>query len=435
MMPGRVLLLLFASILFFLACPVVGHGSSPIIEYVIPNIGKSSGGTQITVGGKNFISGKTVIKIGQHLTANVNVIRENLLTAIVPPEKLSDISEKRDITVETPNGAFIFPNGFRYFLPAFAVINQESNYVTLIYTNFTQKNIDIGACPTGIAFGNGGTFAVTAKGITLFDVDGSSKRNILRDHITCWKMIFGGDKFVVISDNPRYALTYFDWQGREEPKQLYISSSRLVDIEYGNGKFVLLDHWKDEAIILDAKNMEILKKVAIGFSPSSVAFGNGVFAIVCRDGYTNFLNPDNYQISPTPLPSGWNITFGGERFVTVGSTGYVSLLLKTDGDGTVKKINVGKRPYAIAYGDGLFAVANRDNDTVTMFNADGSGITKEIPVGKHPVSICFGDGLFAVANFKSNDVTIFNSEGVVIRQSISVGKRPSKIVFSYHSNM
>ena len=87
-------------------------GISPILSAIIPAIGSTEGGTEITLTGENFVSGATV-RIGEE-NATVFDVYETVITAKTPPHTLG----KKPVIVTNPDGKTSEEEiSFEYIIP------------------------------------------------------------------------------------------------------------------------------------------------------------------------------------------------------------------------------------------------------------------------------------------------------------------------------
>jgi len=74
-------------------------GPPPILSSIIPQSGPIAGGTSVTLGGQNFLSGATVTFDGSAATS-VQVVDSTTITALTPPHALGE----SNVTVTNPDG-------------------------------------------------------------------------------------------------------------------------------------------------------------------------------------------------------------------------------------------------------------------------------------------------------------------------------------------
>lgn len=128
------------------------------INSVSPNIGPTSGGTQVTLSGANFQSGATVT-FGTQPAASVTIVDANTITATTP---LGPTNEQLavDVTVTNPDGkTATVQHGFTYSVPAASIASISPS--TVITTGGQTITI------TGAGFTSAITSSVTIGGVAV----------------------------------------------------------------------------------------------------------------------------------------------------------------------------------------------------------------------------------------------------------------------------
>jgi YVTN family beta-propeller protein len=95
-------------------------------------------------------------------------------------------------------------------------------------------------------------------------------------------------------------------------------------------------------------------------------------------------------------------------------------------EGSVRPITVGRRPGALAFGEGALWVANRGEDSVTRIDP-GTSSTFTIPVGDEPVAVAVGAGAVWVANAGDRTVSRIDPEAREVVRTIELGNAPAGI--------
>jgi IPT/TIG domain. len=86
---------------------------APVLTSVSPNTGTTTGGTRVTLTGKNFVSGARVT-FGGAAATSVVVVSATQITASTPPHKAGGV----DVVVTNPGGqSGTLPSGFTYHKP------------------------------------------------------------------------------------------------------------------------------------------------------------------------------------------------------------------------------------------------------------------------------------------------------------------------------
>ena len=90
--------------------------ATPALESVTPNSGLTSGGTQVTILGSNFVPGVT-IRFGSEVARDVEVVSTTVIRAVTPPQAPGIV----DIKIDTPDAlSFVLNKSFRYGRVLFA---------------------------------------------------------------------------------------------------------------------------------------------------------------------------------------------------------------------------------------------------------------------------------------------------------------------------
>jgi IPT/TIG domain-containing protein len=78
--------------------------AGPAVTTATPRLGPPVGGTQITIAGRDFVPGHTVVLVGGVSSTNVVVQTPDLLTATAPPHLMSPLPVTVSLSVVTANG-------------------------------------------------------------------------------------------------------------------------------------------------------------------------------------------------------------------------------------------------------------------------------------------------------------------------------------------
>jgi len=98
--------------------------TAPTVASISPTTGSTTGETNVTITGTNFMAG-AVIKFGNALATNVNIVSGTSITAISPAATAGTVA----ISVTNADGqSGTLSNGFTYFVPASAI-----NFVRVAY--------------------------------------------------------------------------------------------------------------------------------------------------------------------------------------------------------------------------------------------------------------------------------------------------------------
>jgi YVTN family beta-propeller protein len=146
---------------------------------------------------------------------------------------------------------------------------------------------------------------------------------------------------------------------------------------------------------VDADSGDVLAKVPVGNSPSSIATGlGGVWIADDTDNTVTRIDPKsvNAVIATTP---------------------------------------VGQEPAAVAAGGGAVWVANAQDDSVSRIDPDTAAVTATIPVGRRPTGIAAGGGAVWVANSLDGTVSRIDPETNRMEATVEVGEAPQGVTFAH----
>ena len=178
-----------------------------------------------------------------------------------------------------------------------------------------------------IVYGDGKFFAVGVGGTILYSNDGR-KWTEIKDSTIIGSTSFRAAAYgngVMVAIGGSYAI-YYDTIN-EIKKRSYVTDGDLLDIAYGDGKFVTVEKYDGNAIIRYSTNGTSFD---IGFEISEeeltcVTYGNGVFVAVGASGNTYYsTDAIKWFENPTGGRTAFNdITYGGgdRAFVAVGDGG------------------------------------------------------------------------------------------------------------------
>ena len=96
---------------------------------------------------------------------------------------------------------------------------------------------------------------------------------------------------------------------------------------------------------------------------------------------------------------------------------------RTFEQGAVRTISVGRRPTAIAFGEGAIWVANTSDDSVTRIDP-ATGATSTIGVGLGPTAVAVGSGAVWVANTTDRTISRIDPATNQVVGTIEIGNAP-----------
>jgi len=111
-----------------------------------------------------------------------------------------------------------------------------------------------------------------------------------------------------------------------------------------------------------------------------------------------------------------------------GSNGVVDFI-EPNGNVIKAAVEVGDGPHGIAFGSGVFAVANSYDDTVDLIDASGEIAHRDLWVGDFPERVAYGDGVFMVTNWNSASLGLVDPWGNVLRTDIWAAPSPISIAY------
>jgi len=172
-----------------------------------------------------------------------------------------------------------------------------------------------------------------------------------------------------------------------------------------NGKWVLVTSETDSTVsIIDSSSLKVLKTVHVGLRPRDVAFTpDSKAAYVSGEGDASLSRvpiPSGepvtrlLQLSQTARPMGVVFDAAHKRvYVSTGRGGTVAVV-QEDGAGAklLKEIPVGARPWGIALShDGRrLYTANGSSNDVTIIDTASLSVVKKVTVGKGPWAVVVG---------------------------------------------
>jgi YVTN family beta-propeller protein len=147
---------------------------------------------------------------------------------------------------------------------------------------------------------------------------------------------------------------------------------------------------------VDPQSGDVVAKVPVGNSPSSIATGlGGVWIADDVDNTVSRIDPASANAVTATVP-------------------------------------VGQGPAAVAAGEGAVWVANAQDDTVSRIDPRTAAVTETIPVGRHPTGIAAGGGAVWVANSLDSTVSRIDPETNRVEATAEVGEAPQGVTVAHH---
>jgi uncharacterized delta-60 repeat protein len=269
--------------------------------------------------------------------------------------------------------------------------------------NFEWRNpLPQGNMLRGIAEGNGTVVLAGDHGTVLTSQDGATwTLHRTGATNTCSSVAFGNGTFVAVCNNPYTSSVMISTNGSDWSAQPDFAESYLTAVGFGNGTFV-----------------------GVGYANSTVT-GDGLRGrvVTSTDGKTWVLRAN----VPTALES---ITYGGGRFVAVGTDHFVDgplMITSTNGiQWSVLAVPTQLPLHDVTFGNGTFVVAAGGNgdfgqgwhvyDSLITSTNGQDWIEHKISGSNVLQRVAFGNGLFAAV---ANGEAFTSSSGVAwTRQAI-----------------
>lgn len=248
------------------------------------------------------------------------------------------------------------------------------NYMTKGSTN-TLNDVAYNGSDLYVAVGEAGTIQTSGDGVTWTIQTSGTTQNLN-------KVDFMGGQFIAVGKNGTI-LTSSDgasWTARTSGTNL-----ELYGIAFdGSGKYVVVGGDYNWSVVIltsvDAKTWNIITPSNINVSLSTVAFGDGVFITLTRNGAA-FTSVDGATWAPAGSFSGYprDLIYAGGKFAAVGGSGAIYLSDDQDSSWTIVKSDFDQYNRSIAYGGGNFiAVGDLGN---IIASADGGTTWYRQPSG------------------------------------------------------
>jgi YVTN family beta-propeller protein len=146
---------------------------------------------------------------------------------------------------------------------------------------------------------------------------------------------------------------------------------------------------------VDAGSGDVVAKVPVGNSPSSIATGlGGVWIADDVDNTVTRIDPKSVNAVTATTP-------------------------------------VGQEPAAVAVGAGAVWVANAQDDSVSRIDPDTGAVTATIPVGRRPTGLAAGGGSVWVANSLDGTVSRIDPETNRVEAATEIGEAPQNVTVAH----
>jgi YVTN family beta-propeller protein len=171
---------------------------------------------------------------------------------------------------------------------------------------------------------------------------------------------------------------------------------------------------------------------ALGSPTGAVTVDGGRLWAVFGDSTLARLDPDTLRVTGRTVtaaaPAGVAVQSGLVWVVTTDTSAVARYAPRTFEAGELgTPTSVGRRPTAIAAGEGALWVANTGSDTVTWLEPGTPPVTEQIRVGRSPVAVAVGEGAVWVANAGDGTISRIDPDSREVVETIDVGNQPAGI--------
>jgi hypothetical protein len=204
------------------------------------------------------------------------------------------------------------------------------------------------------------------------------------------------------------------WTGHSAAEANFWSS-----IAYGNGTFVALARDGTHRVMTSSDGVSWTARSAPGAAHSwfGVAYGNGLFVAVADSGNV-MTSPDGitWTMRTAPEANGWlDVTYGGGQFVAVANNGTHRVMTSPDGiTWTARTAAEPNSWFAIAYGGGLFVAVSQGTGTHrVMTSPDGITWTARNAAEQAGwMDVAYGNGMFVAVNWDGTNKMMTSPDGI-----------------------
>lgn len=188
----------------------------------------------------------------------------------------------------------------------------------------------------------------------------------------------------------------------------------------------------DALTLIDTASLEVIATLPLPGKPAAAAVDGPrgrVLAVATETARLHVFSLDGRPLADWPV--------GGSPFA-VAVQPETGMALVTDITGTLRQIDpatgrearhwaTGAMPSGVAAGRGLIAIANRDDDSVTLIEGDRR---REVGVGHHPFGITLHGGRAFVTDVLSDRVSVIELASAQVVATITTGARPYAVAFA-----
>jgi hypothetical protein len=243
--------------------------AAPTVSSVTPSYGSISGGTTITIKGKNFVDGSTTVTIGSAAATNVTFVNKNKITAVTP----AGTAGLKNAAVTTPGGTATLEDGFNYVVAA--------PTVTLVSPSFGTTSGGTTITITGTNFVEGATVTIGGAASDNVTVNNSTTITTITPAGTA------GAKDVVVTTSAGTDTLEGGFTYTEAPVVTNLGPAAYVDGSFGSDttptlEFTLSDPNSSDNVsyrIQIAKTPLISPHPIVDYTANSVSQGSASFTV------------------------------------------------------------------------------------------------------------------------------------------------------------
>ncbi len=174
----------------------------------------------------------------------------------------------------------------------------------------------------------------------------------------------------------------------------------------------------------------LLARIPLARNPHELALssdGRFVHTALYHSDLVARIDTASYAVELLPGPPSPHGVVTAGRGVAVTSAEPGSIVLV--GTSATTAVGTGRTPHAVAAREGVLAVANAGDDTVSIIRPGVRDGSAAVAVGAVPESVAFTDaGLVLTANAGSNDLSVVDPDALTEVRRIPVGGRPVRVV-------
>ncbi|SMO95743.1 YncE family protein [Paracoccus laeviglucosivorans] len=186
--------------------------------------------------------------------------------------------------------------------------------------------------------------------------------------------------------------------------------------------------------VVDLSSGKVLASVAVPGAPAPVAYDpehRRAYVIAAKTGRLSVFDEAGGELRGLDLPEGaFGVAVAPEGGVFI-TEWYQGRLIRLDGDlRQIWSVPTGRAPAGVATDGRLVAVADRDDDRVSIYDAATGARTAQVVVGKHPYAVAFHDGRLWTADVQSNTVSVVDPVAGRLLGQVPTGSHPYGVAFA-----